>query len=73
MKKITHPFVVEHLQVLEEYFKVQKELFEAVQENPEDEFQWNSHRVLLMELNEKMDKLSERLGVTVINLGRIEA
>ena len=73
MKKITHPFVVEHLQVLEEYFKVQRELFEAVQDVPEDEFEVNSHKVRTMELNEKMDKLSKRLGETVVNLGRIEA
>lgn len=65
------PRVVEHITVLEEYFKTQRELFETVQEEPTNEFEKNSHNVKLMELNNEVDKLSRKLSHSIGQLALI--
>lgn len=72
MKPITHPIVVEHLMILEEYFKKQKELFNLVTEGePKNEYEENSYKVRTMELNQEIDKLSIQLNETINKLATI--
>lgn len=67
------PRVVEHITILEEYFKTQRELFETVQEEPTNEFEQNSQNVKLMELNNEVDKLSRKLSHSIGQLALIRA
>lgn len=64
--------VSEHIQVLEAYLKVQKELVEIVQEIPIGEFEINSHRVKMMEIDIKLEQLSEKLNDSIVNLAKIK-
>lgn len=64
--------IAEHILVLEEYMKAQRELVELVGETPEDEFELNSYEVRVMEVESKFERLSEMLNESINRIARIE-
>lgn len=68
LTKPLHPKVVEHITILEEYFKVQRELFETLKEQPTTEFEQNTYNVKVMELNNEIDTLSSKLSHSINQL-----
>lgn len=70
---MTNEYVIEHIEVLREYIKLQNELLELASVVPQDEFEKNSHYVKSMECNVKLDVLTDKLNETIMNLGSIRA
>ena len=63
--------IFKHIEILHEYFQTQREYFEALQMEPEDEFQSNNMQVALLELEQETNKLTEQLSNSITELSRV--
>lgn len=71
--KMANKYIIAHLEALEEYINVQKDLIKVLQERPTDEFAMNSHYVKMRELEVSYQKVSDKLGKTVRGLNEIDS
>lgn len=67
-----NPIIAEHILILEDYVKTQKELIDLVMSQPQDEFQLNSYIVRVAEVENKFDNLSEQLSESVVALSKLD-
>lgn len=63
--------ILEHIEILQEYFETQRKYFEELQNEPLDEWALNAHRVNIMELELKTLQLTKRLSESVIELSKV--
>ena len=67
-----HPYISEHINNLQDYFLLQRQLIDTTNIQPINNHEENNKKVRLIELNNEMDKITRRLQESITNLGTIK-
>lgn len=67
-----HPYITEHINNLQDYFLLQRQLIDTTNIQPINNHEENNKKVRLIELNNEMNKITRRLQESITNLGTIK-